>query len=126
MNIWLDDIRNPMAFGRIGYKWVKTAQEVIDHLKDGLVDRLSLDHDLGACDECMRKEGVDDPEEWLMKHDGMAMPNCPHVGTGYDVVCWMEANDTWPELKPSVHSANPVGRARMQRIIDLHYAKENQ
>ena len=126
MNIWLDDIRNPVAFGRLGYKWVKTAQEVIDYLKNGQVDKLSLDHDLGACDDCMRPYNGD-PEEWLTWHGGMAMPNCEHIGTGYDVVLWLEQNpDKWPAIKPQVHSANPVGRARMQRVIDLHYAKANQ
>ena len=57
-------------------------------------------------------------EEWLVKSGYQAMPHCDHFGTGYTLVCWMEETGIWPKEKPTVHSANPVGRARMRAAID--------
>ena len=37
--------------------------------------------------------------------------------TGYDVVCWMEDHGVWPAEGVSVHSQNPVGRARMEQAL---------
>jgi hypothetical protein len=125
MNLWLDDIRNPVRHGCYGWQWVKTAAEAIAALKTGAVDECSLDHDLGACADCFRSAGVEhtgdyaaDWAAWVCAHAGQAAPNCPHVGTGYDVVCWMEEHGIWPKTKPRVHSANPVGAARMRQAID--------
>ena len=42
--------------------------------------------------------------------------------TGYDVVCWMEANDVWPRDGVKVHSLNPSGAARMRQVIERAYA----
>lgn len=121
MKLWLDDVRDPAQFGAIGYQWVKTVKESQDLLLTGEVERASLDHDLGACPQCMRDAGCDDAEAWLIKHGGMAMPNCEHFGTGYDLVCWMEQTGHWPKQKPRVHSMNPVGRQRMQQVIDRYF-----
>lgn len=60
-------------------------------------------------------------EEWLALSGYQSMPHCSHVGTGYDLVCWMEQTGHWPRQKPLVHSANPVGAARMRQAIDRHY-----
>ncbi len=85
-------------------------------LETGLVAFASLDHDLGACDEC--SEGLT-PDEWLEKHNYASMPNCSHFGTGYDLVCWMEETGHWPTVYwPTVHSANAVGRRRMEQAIE--------
>lgn len=78
-----------------GWTWAKTFDEAVEILKTGLVVAASLDHDLG-----------------LEK-------------TGYDVVCWMEENDVWPKNGVSVHSMNPVGRAKMQVVIENNYSKED-
>ena len=90
MKIWLDD-EPPAPAG-----WVRanTSAEAIDLLRthrDG-IDALSLDHDLGGDD------------------------------TGYQVIAWLEERVALEDF-PSpaalhVHSANPVGRARMQQTID--------
>lgn len=114
VKLYLDDLR-PVPDG---WLLVKTAQDAIRVLEKGHVEHLSLDHDLGACEECL--QGMT-PEEWLVKNDLKSMPNCEHFGTGYTVVCWMEETGIWPEHKPTVHSANPVGRARMQQVIDRKY-----
>src|SRR5512146_2792662 len=103
--LWLDDVRDPVALlGLVGFTWGKTAQEAIDLLKTGRVEFASLDHDLGACPTCLAGRTED---EWLAEHNYQAMPNCDHWGTGYTVVCWMEANDVWPPDGVQVHSANP-------------------
>ena len=91
MRLWLDDIRpSPPGFD----VHVKTAPDAIRFLESGKIDEVSLDHDLG--------EG-DDPEV--------------DVGTGYDVAVWIEAkahDGTLPRLVWNVHSANPVGRQKME------------
>lgn len=116
INLWLDDVRP----APIGWLHVKTVGEAKPYLVAGLVKRASLDHDLGACPGCSRRDG-ESAEEWLLKHGGMAMPNCEHFGTGYTLVCWMEETGHWPDEKPAVHSANPVGAARMRRAIDRRF-----
>lgn len=89
MRIWLDDER-PMPPGFDCH--VTTAQGAIDLLSRDIVTSISLDHDLG--DEVN--------------------------GTGYDVACFIEQcayNGTLPLIEVSIHSANPVGRAKMENAI---------
>ena len=89
MKIWLDDER-PMPAGFDCH--VKTAAGAIELLAAGGVTAISLDHDLG-----------DD------------------VGTGYDVACYIEQgayDGTLSPVEVTIHSANPVGRERMQNAIN--------
>lgn len=112
MNLWLDDVREPWKFGCVGWTWVKTAQEAISLLKSGEVERASLDHDLepehypSDVPEGMSWEESGNYNIWKM------------TGTGYDVCLWLESN---PEFYPvggvRVHSANPVGAARMRKML---------
>lgn len=93
MKVWLDDLREAPA----GWIRVKTPEDAIELLRAGEVAELSLDHDLGL-----------DTEE--------------AERTGYDVLLWLEreaAEGRWSFPLPSIriHSANPVGRARMERAI---------
>lgn len=46
IRLWLDDVRPPQQWGRIGWTWVKTADDAIDLLRTGKVSTASLDHDL--------------------------------------------------------------------------------
>jgi hypothetical protein len=115
MKLWLDDIRPAPD----GWCWVKTDAEARIVMQSGPIEEASLDHDLGACKECMGD--MEDAEDWLSRNQYVSMPNCPHFGTGYTFVCWMEETGHWPLKKPRVHSANPVGRAKMQAAIDKHY-----
>lgn len=105
--VWLDDER-PMKDGYNVH--VKTAQEAIELIKTGLVERISLDHDLGA----------------------------DVNGTGYDVAKFIEEgaylysqNDSngIPPIKVSLHSQNPVGRKQMaeacQNAYKYWYNNEN-
>jgi hypothetical protein len=95
MNLWLDDVRDPVEYGHINYVWVKTAEEAIELLKKEKIKIASLDHDLGT------------------------------EKTGYNVVCWMEENNVWPE-KTFVHSQNPVGKQKMLVAINRHYGESFQ
>lgn len=89
MKVYLDDIR-PTPVGWVHAYW---PDEVITHLLTGEVTELSLDHDLG-----------DDTR-----------------GTGYDVVCWLEKhvfeNPDFVVPEVRVHSANPIGRNRMEAAM---------
>lgn len=88
-HLWLDDVRPAPG----GWAHVRTAPEAIAAISAGGVVAISLDHDLGD------EEGV---------------------GTGYDVAVWIEngaATGTLARLIWTVHSANPVGRARMTAAL---------
>jgi hypothetical protein len=96
MKLWLDDIRDPVQHGHIGWVWARTAKEAIQYLQTGEVEQASLDHDLSV-------------------EDTLGMPQ--GALTGYDVVSWMEENGVWPRLGTRVHSMNPAGRSRMEAVI---------
>lgn len=92
MKIYLDDIRVPTK----DYIWVKDAFSAIKMIEEdwNIIEEISLDHDLG--DETV-------------------------VGTGYNVVCFIEmyVHENHPNHLPyiHVHSANPVGRHKMEAGI---------
>lgn len=99
--LWLDDYRKPWQFGYLGAEWVKTAPEAIELLKTGMVRFASLDHDLL-------------PEHYPWNCN--SIEDCD--GTGYDVVQFLLANpEFWPPEGVRVHSANPMGRARMEAAM---------
>jgi hypothetical protein len=78
----------------LGWTRVYTAREAIALLEAGGVTEISLDHDLG------------DDEKY---------------GTGYEVVVWLEEAVALRGFVPptiKIHSANVVGRARMQQAIE--------
>ena len=89
MRVFLDDLRTPPE----GWILVRWPDEAIALLETGQVDELSLDHDLG------------DDER----------------GTGYDVLLWLEEAVALRGFRPPrsivVHSANSVGRQRMELAI---------
>ena len=119
INLWLDDMRP----APVGWLHVKTVDEARLHIESGRVEHASLDHDLGACETCMDGRTT---EEWLAEHNYAAMPNCSHFGTGYDLCLWMAETGHWPKQPPRVHSANPVGRQRMQGVIARYFPAESQ
>ena len=93
LDLWLDDERDPQDHGCAGWRWVRTAEELIEILAgcDLATVRLSLDHDLGDAQL-----------------------------TGYDVLVWIErevAAGRSPPMSIALHSQNPVGRQRMQAAL---------
>ena len=96
MNVFMDDIRNPEYYHHGYTEWVvvRTVEQTWNLLKTGRVEQLSLDHDMGNSQL-----------------------------TGYDLLCIMEEHNVWSKHIPFVHSMNPVGRQRMQQVIDRKYRK---
>lgn len=92
IRLWLDDIRDPVKFGRIGWHWAKTYDEAVKAFEEFDVIEASLDHDLTY----HQTYGWDDGEK-----------------TGYSFVCWMEENEIFPVEGVWVHSANPAGAGNM-------------
>jgi hypothetical protein len=90
MKLWLDDLRPAPG----GWTWVKTAAEAIRLLDEETVEEISLDHDLGDA-------------------------GSPEM-TGYDVALHLAerafAGKTVP-AQVSIHTANPVGRDRIEGVI---------
>ena len=93
VRVWLDDFRDAPP------GWVRTftPEQVIGLLALGNVTEISLDHDLGL--------DAAEPER-----------------TGYDVLLWLEAEvgcGRWTGPLPgiTIHTGNPVGRARMVRVL---------
>lgn len=92
MKIYLDDDAENRKTPE-GYVRCFWPQEVIELLKNNRVELVSLDHDLG-----------DDS-----------------IGTGNTVVLWIEEqvyHNGFVPPKLIIHSANPVGRSKMQAGID--------
>ena len=90
LSVWLDDVRPAPE----GWTWVTTPEQVISLLEAGQVARLSLDHDLGLGEE----------------------------RTGYSVLVWIEEavalRNFVPPAAIAIHSANPVGRQRMEQALE--------
>jgi hypothetical protein len=102
MILWLDDRRNPAENGYIGAAWAKTYDEAIASLETGEVELCSLDHDLTMSQTL----GLTNEEK-----------------TGYNVICYMEEHNIWPEQGVLVHSQNAAGRHRMLQVVQKHYGK---
>ena len=93
MNLWVDDLRSAPD----GWLLATTASEAIALLRQGNIQHLSLDHDLGE--------------------------PASIVGSGYQVAIWLEEQahtENWAVIpdRISIHSANPVGRQNMRAAID--------
>lgn len=93
INIYMDDIRNPPKEEWEEYQWIpaRKAEDVIYLLRMGVVEHMSLDHDMGIGEI-----------------------------TGYELLAWMEEHDVWPSGNIWVHSANPTGAQQMALIIEKH------
>jgi hypothetical protein len=124
-DIWLDDLGpDDQPYSRAvpeGWLHVRTVEEAKAAFALYNVQNISLDHDLGACKECM--QGLT-AEQWLEAHAYTAMPNCEHVGTGYDLCLWMAENNIWPKVFPFVHSHNQVGTVRMLGLLLRYFPAE--
>jgi hypothetical protein len=105
MDVWLDDLREPWKHGRIGWTWIKTAEEVVELLAKGKVRRLDLDHDLT-------------PEQTIGQHD------CKPCGCF--VLQWLKmTKNHWPE-EITIHTANPAAKEQMLAMVQRHYGKTFQ
>lgn len=90
IRVWLDDVRDAPA----GWTRAYTAREAVALLEAGGVVEISLDHDLGDEATC---------------------------GSGYGVCTWIEEAVALRGFVPpviAIHSANVVGRERMQHAVE--------
>lgn len=96
MKLWLDDLR-PVPYGYEGAKSVNEAKKLIQEAEhNGIeIEALDLDHDLGDYAD----QGGDAIRllDWLAER-----------GTFYPV---------------EIHTANPVGRANMERILARYWGE---
>jgi hypothetical protein len=125
MKLYVDDLRETTNEWTHAY----TYEQAIVALKSNQVEVLSLDHDLGACVDCGGTIIVDDnyyslPVGVPPRTDLARGPEktCVHVKNGYDVLTaleqWVfEGFKSIPDFI-AIHSANPVGRANMDRAIE--------
>lgn len=104
IRLWLDDVRR----APVGWFWARNFQQACDLLNTYTVTECSLDHDLA-------------PE-----HYQQSTAHTSTEKTGWDLVCWMQQNQVWPELAPTVHSLNPVGAERMARLLADHYGCDHR
>ena len=116
VNLYMDDVR---VCPYVNFEVARTVEEAQRFLSAG-VAHCSLDHDMGACEDCIAKgEHVGDmatPETTFMNW-------CPHAMDGTKLVRWMIETGNWPTHKPVVHSANPEGKRRMVALIDKFYGQ---
>jgi hypothetical protein len=127
-NIWLDDLPHERRAVPDGYLHVKNVEEAKACFTFYNVQHMSLDHDLGACEDCKRQfcKQYDliypiTEDQWLEATEYRSMPYCSHIGTGYDFCLWMAENEIWPAAPPTVHSGNMVGAVRMEGVIQRYY-----
>ena len=94
MKIWVDDLR-PVPHGYVGTKSVNEAIELIEKLENSgeNIELIDLDHDLG--------DYVSQGGDAIKILDYLA-----ERGTFYPV---------------AIHTANPVGRANMERMIQRYW-----
>ena len=92
----------------------------IEALKAEQWDILYLDHDLGACKDCVSKGlSVGD----MLTPETTFYNTCSHEKTGYDILTWLEGNKQFLPQKIILVTANPVGRKRMELVIEKLYAE---
>jgi len=94
MKIWVDDLR-PVPNGYIGTKSVDETIEIIQKVENqGIeIELLDLDHDLGD-----------------YANDG---------GDAIKILDFLVERESFYPIK--IHTANPVGRANMERMIQRYW-----
>lgn len=93
-----------------GWTAVRSLEAAQEHLARGGVEALSLDYDLGPCEDCARN----DP-------DALRVRRCQHSQTGYDLLCWMVDNNRWPDTKPLIHAGNPSGAGKIRSVLEREW-----
>lgn len=111
MKLFVDDVRDPPDDGWIVARTVADAKTYL--LRDDVI-MVSLDHDMGACADCVRRGAhIGD----CGSEERMYQNWCQHAEDGYQLVCWMIEHDRIPTMV-NVHSMNPVGRRRMIQALE--------
>lgn len=97
MKLWLDDLR-PVPYGYEGAKSVNEAKKLIQEAEhNGIeIEALDLDHDLGDYAD--------------QGGDAIRLPD------------WLAERGTFYPVE--IHTANPVGRANMERILARYWGEQ--
>ena len=97
MKLWLDDLR-PVPYGYEGAKSVNEAKKLIQEAEhNGIeIEALDLDHDLGDYAD--------------------------QGGDGIKLLDWLAERGTFYPVE--IHTANPVGRANMERILARYWGEQ--
>jgi hypothetical protein len=96
IRLWLDDVRDPLHFGRLGWLWVKNYHYFVKAFEEYNIVEVSLD-----CD--------------LTTSQSIGMP-CDQP-SGIDCVAWMIEHSHFPPKGITIHSANRHGAMRMHRML---------
>jgi len=105
VRLYMDDVRKCP----VGWHLARTVEEAISIMSKYKIEEASLDHDMGACKNCLATDG--------------SLIHCPHVPDGRSLVSWMKETGIWPVQKPKVHSMNPEGKKTMEEMIDSYWRK---
>ena len=97
MKLWLDDLR-PVPYGYEGAKSVNEAKKLIQEAEhNGIeIEALDLDHDLGDYAD--------------------------QGGDAIRLLGWLAERETFYPVE--IHTANPVGRANMERILARYWGEQ--
>lgn len=97
MKLWLDDLR-PVPYGYEGAKSVNEAKKLIQEAEhNGIeIEALDLDHDLGDYAD--------------------------QGGDAIRLLDWLAERGTF--YPAEIHTANPVGRANMERILARYWGEQ--
>lgn len=90
---------------------------LIDDIRDIKADRIARDFTDGLI--ALRYEGPWDLV--LLDHDLANFGPNGKEYTGYDILCWLEENPKYLPKKIILVTANPVGRQRMQQVLNKLY-----
>lgn len=97
MKLWLDDLR-PVPYGYKGARSVNEAKQLILEAEhNGIeIEALDLDHDLGDYAD--------------------------QGGDAIRLLDWLAERETFYPVE--IHTANPVGRANMERILARYWGEQ--
>lgn len=97
MKLWLDDLR-PVPYGYEGAKSVNEAKKLIQEAEhNGIeIEALDLDHDLGDYAD--------------------------QGGDAIRLLDWLAERETFYPVE--IHTANPVGRTNMERILARYWGEQ--
>ena len=97
MKLWLDDLR-PVPYGYEGAKSVNEAKKLTQEAEhNGIeIEALDLDHDLGDYAD--------------------------QGGDAIRLLDWLAERETFYPVE--IHTANPVGRANMERILARYWGEQ--
>ena len=97
MKLWLDDLR-PVPYGYEGAKSVNEAKKLIQEAEhNGIeIEALDLDHDLGDYAD--------------------------QGGDAIRLLDWLAERETFYPVE--IHTANPVGRVNMERILVRYWGEQ--